>query len=402
MPEINIDQSKISDVNAVIKLCPFGAIEAKDSKISINESCKLCRICIIKGPKGAFELVEKKKNEIDKEQWKGIAVYVDHFKGHIHPVTYELIGKAREMAEKTNFDVHALICGSDISKSAESLLSWGVDKIYSYDRNELELFKIEPYTNVFCDFVSKVKPSVVLVGGTNLGRSLAPRVAATIRTGLTADCTLLDIQTNSDLDQIRPAFGGNIMAHIRTPGHRPQFATVRYKVFPTPEKLRKKNAEIIQCLIDTDKLTSGIQILDVKQKPKTLNIEEADVIIAVGRGFKKKEDLLLANKLADLLGGHMASTRPLVESGWIDPHKQIGLSGRTVKPRLIITCGISGSIQFRSGMSNSDVIVAINKDRNAPIFQVAHYAIVGDVYEIIPKLLEKIKLHKSSMESASK
>ncbi|MEI6056519.1 MAG: FAD-binding protein [Lentisphaerota bacterium] len=395
MPEIKIDQSKILNIVEVQKLCPFGSIEVKDGKVTINESCKLCRICVIKGPKGAFELVETKKSKIDKENWKGIAVYVDHFKGRIHPVTFELIGKAREMAQKANFPVYAFICGHNIQKSAETLLSWGVDKVYCYDYKELELFKIEPYANVFCDFVSKVRPSVVLVGGTNLGRSLAPRVAATIKTGLTADCTLLDIQTNSDLDQIRPAFGGNIMAHIRTPEHRPQFATVRYKVFPTPEKLKKDGAQVISCSIQRDKLISKINIISIKQKPKTLNIEEAEIIIAVGRGFKKKEDIAMASELAELLGGHVASSRPLIESGWIDPHKQIGLSGRTVKPKLIITCGISGSIQFRSGMSNSDVIVAINKDRNAPIFQVAHYAIVGDVYEIIPKLIEKIKLHKN-------
>ncbi len=396
MPEIKIDQSKIVDIKAVQKLCPFGAIENRNGKAFINELCKLCRICIIKGPKGAFELIETKKHEIDKESWKGIAVYADHFKGHIHGVTYELIGKAREMAHKTNFEVYALICGHDIKHSAESLLSWGVDKVFCYDFKELEYFKVEPYANVFCDFVSKVKPSVVLVGGTNLGRSLAPRVAATIKTGLTADCTLLDIQSNSDLDQIRPAFGGNIMAHIRTPENRPQFATVRYKVFPTPEKLKKDNSLVIPCSIQTDKLTSKINILNIKQKPKTLNIEDAEIIIAAGRGFKKKEDLAMANELAELLGGHLASTRPLIESGWIDPHKQIGLSGRTVKPKLIITCGISGSIQFRSGMSNSDIIMAINKDKNAPIFQIAHYAIVGDVYEIIPKLIQKIKAERST------
>lgn len=402
MPEIKIDQSKISDISAAVKLCPFGSIETKNGVVSINESCKLCRICVIKGPKGAFELVETKKHAIDKKQWKGIAVYADHFKGNIHGVTFELIGKAREMAQKANFEVYALICGHDIKNSARSLLSWGVDKVFCYDYKELEFFKVEPYANVFCNFVSKVKPSVVLVGGTNLGRSLAPRVAATIKTGLTADCTLLDIQKNSDLDQIRPAFGGNIMAHIRTPEHRPQFATVRYKVFPTPEKLTKDGAQLISCSIQGDKLASKINIIDIRQKPKTLNIEEAEVIIAVGRGFKKKEDISMADELAELLGGHIASSRPLIESGWIDPHKQIGLSGRTVKPKLIITCGISGSIQFRSGMSNSDVIVAINKDVNAPIFHVAHYAIVGDIYEIIPKLIEKIKLHKSSMESESK
>ncbi|HBM16315.1 MAG TPA: electron transfer flavoprotein subunit alpha [Lentisphaeria bacterium] len=399
MPEIKINHSKITDIETVIKLCPFGAIEVKNGKVSINELCKLCRICILKGPKGAFELVEKQKRQIVKEQWKGIAVYADHFKGHIHGVTYELIGKAREMAKKLDYEVYALICGSCINKSAESLLEWGVDKVFSYDYKELKFFKIEPYTNVFCDFVAKVKPSVVLVGGTNLGRSLAPRVAATIKTGLTADCTLLDIQSNSDLDQIRPAFGGNIMAHIRTPQHRPQFATVRYKVFPTPERLKKENAEVVQCTIDTEKLSSRIVILDVKPKPKTLNIEEAEVIIAVGRGFKKREDLAMAEELAELLGGHVASSRPLIESGWIDSHKQIGLSGRTVKPKLIITCGISGSIQFRSGMSNSDVIMAINKDKNAPIFQIAHYAIIGDVYELIPKLIEKIKTSKTTLKN---
>ena len=208
MPYIKINQDKIDNIEKIIKLCPFAAIENNKGKASINAACKMCNICIKKGPKGAFELIEDEIIEINKDEWKGIAVYVDTEDGEIHPVTYELIGKSIEMASKINHPVYCLFQGFNIKDKAEELLHWGVDEVFVYDQKELEDFKIEPYTAVFEDFIKKVKPSIILVGGTNIGRSLAPRTAARLRTGLTADCTILDIQENSDLDQIRPAFGG--------------------------------------------------------------------------------------------------------------------------------------------------------------------------------------------------
>ncbi|MTI47083.1 electron transfer flavoprotein subunit alpha/FixB family protein [Sporosalibacterium faouarense] len=391
MSKIIIHQDKVQNPEEVRKICPFDAIDYTNGSLSINAACKMCKICVKNGPEGAFEFIEDKVEEIDKDKWKGIAVYVDHLEGEIHPVTYELIGKAKELAAKINHPVYCLFMGKDIKEKANELLHYGVDEVFVYEADELEYFRVEPYTAVFEDFINNQMPSIVLVGGTTIGRSLAPRTAARFRTGLTADCTILDVQENTDLDQIRPAFGGNIMAHIFTPNHRPQFATVRYKIFSAPERTDEMTGKITSCDIDKDKLASNIAVLDVKKKEKEVSIEDAEVIVVAGRAIKKEDDLKMIHELAGLLNAHVATTRPLIEAGWADPRKQIGLSGRTVKPKLIITCGVSGSVQFVAGMNNSDCIVAINTDESASIFNVAHYGIIGDIYEVIPKLINSIK-----------
>jgi electron transfer flavoprotein alpha subunit len=396
--KIVINQDKVKDIKKVLDICPFGAIEINNGKLEIGAGCKMCKVCVRTGPEGIFEFVEDEVVKVDKDEWKGIAVYVDHHEGDIHPVTFELIGKAKEMASKINQPVYCVFVGSNIKDKADILLSYGVDEVFIYDNKNLEDFRIEPYTACVGDFINKFKPTIVLFGGTTLGRSLAPRLAARFKTGLTADCTILDVQENTDLDQIRPAFGGNIMAHIHTPNHRPQFATVRYKIFTAPEKVKNPTGKVTICDIDENKLNSKIDVLQVNNKNKEVGIEDAEVIIVGSRAIKKKEDMDMLYKLADLLGGQVAGTRPLVEAGWIDAKKQIGLSGRTVKPKLIITCGVSGAIQFVAGMNGSDCIISINKDEKAPIFDTAHYAIVGDVYDIIPKLIKDIELEDSNTE----
>lgn len=397
MPKLVIHQEKIEDPNALAAICPFGAMEVKDGEVSINAACKMCRLCVKKGPEGAVEYVEDEKKEtIDKSQWKGIAVYVDHVDGEIHPVTYELIGKARELAGKIGHPVYALFMGSNIQEKAEEILHYGVDKVFVYDDPQLDRFKIEPYTAVFQDFIKKNQPTAILTGATTVGRQLAPRVAARMKTGLTADCTILDMDENTDLSQIRPAFGGNIMAHILTPNHRPQMATVRYKVMNAPERQEDISGEIISCSVDKDLLKSNVDVLDIVMKEQEQFIESADVLVAAGRGVKKEEDLQMIEELADLLGGQVACTRPLAEAGWLDAKRQVGLSGRTVRPKLIITCGVSGAVQFSAGMNNSECIVAINSDEKAPIFETAHYCLVGDLYDIVPKLIEKIKAVKGA------
>ena len=269
-----------------------------------------------------------------------------------------------------------------------------MDKVFVYDDEKLARFMIEPYTAVFEDFIEKQKPSAILVGATTVGRQLAPRVAARMHTGLTADCTILDMNENTDLVQIRPAFGGNIMAQILTPNNRPQMATVRYKVMNAPERSETVSGEIVPCQIEADKLKTNMEVLDIIEKEKEQFIESADVLVVAGRGVKKQEDLAMIQELADLLGGMFACTRPMVEAGWADAKCQVGLSGRTVRPRLIITCGVSGAVQFVAGMKNSETIVAINSDPSATIFETAHYCLVGDLYEILPKLIEKIKAAK--------
>jgi electron transfer flavoprotein alpha subunit len=391
MGKLAVNQSKITNAEELVKICPFGAIENTDKGITINAGCKMCKLCVKKGPEGAIVFVEEEVKKVNKDEWKGIAVFVDHLEGEIHPVTLELIGKAKELAAKINHPVYCVFMGHNITHKADELLHYGVDEVAVYDYEELKHFTIEPYTAVFEDFVNKYKPTAILVGATTVGRSLAPRLAARFRTGLTADCTVLDMKENTDLIQIRPAFGGNIMAQINTPNSRPQLATVRYKVMSAPERSKEASGKVVSCSVDKEKLASNIKVLKVNPKVKERGISDAEIIVAAGRGVKSEKDLEMIKELADLLGAEIATTRPLIEAGWIDAKRQVGLSGRTVRPRLIITCGVSGAVQFTAGMNNSEYIFAINKDEKAPIFKVAHYGIVGDIYEIVPKLIERIK-----------
>ncbi len=393
MGNLKIHQNLVTaeHAEALIKVCPFGAISYADGKLDISAACKMCKMCVRKGPKGVIEYVEDAPAGVDKSLWNGICVYVDHAEGNIHKVTYELIGKAKELAAVIGHPVYALMMGDGIGDSAEKLLHYGVDKVFVYENAALHHFRIEPYTATFYDFIEKVKPSSILVGATNLGRQLAPRVAARCRTGLTADCTVLEMKENTDLVQIRPAFGGNIMAQIISPNNRPQFCTVRYKVFNEPRAAAEKNGEIVRMEMDADKLFSAIEILGEQEKPRDIDISESDIIVAVGRGAVSEANRAMAEELAELLGGVLACSRPLVESNIMDAKHQIGLSGRTVKPKFILCLGISGAVQFAAGMKSSDCIVAVNSDKNAPIFDVAHYGIVGDVNEILPKLIAKVK-----------
>lgn len=394
MGKLVIHQEKIGNIEELIRLCPFGAMEEKNHLLEINAACKMCRVCVKKGPAGAVEYVEDQVKAIDKSKWKGIAVYVDHIDGVIHPVTWELIGKARELAEKVKQPVYAVMTGFHIKSKCGELLHYNVDQVFVYDNEALDRFKIEPYTKALEDFVSKVKPSAILVGATPVGRQLAPRLAARLKTGLTADCTILDINENTDLVQIRPAFGGNIMAQILTPNHRPQMATVRYKVMNAPERTEQAHGEIISCDIEPEALASRVTVLDIIPKPKEEFIDSAEVLVVAGRGVKKAENLAMLRELADLLGGQLACTRPIAEAGWLDAKCQIGLSGRTVRPKLIITCGVSGAVQFTAGMNHSEQIIAINQDEHAPIFKTANYCLVGDLYAILPELITRIKQGK--------
>ena len=307
----------------------------------------------------------------------------------------ELLGKARELAAKIDHPVLAVVIGAKTEEAVQKLLAYGADEVYVYEDPAFEHFRIEPYANALEDFINAAHPSSVLVGGTVNGRSLAPRVAARFRTGLTADCTVLDMSETTDLDQIRPAYGGNIMAHINTPRHRPQFATVRYKIFSAPPK-GEPHGRVVRRTLAAEKLLSKIEVLERVQKTAEKGIDEAEVLVVCGRGVKRPEDIELLKELAGLLGGEIASTRAVVEAGWLDAKRQIGLSGRTVKPKLIITCGVSGAIQFVAGMSGSETIVAINTDPKASIFKVAHVGLVGDLYTIVPELIAGIKAKKEA------
>ena len=394
MSRIQIHQEKIADKTAAKALCPFGAIEEDSSgRLSIGAGCRMCRNCIRKGG-GAFEFIDDSAPGVDKSAWKDFAVVAEIAPdGALHPVGLELLGKARELAAKIGCRVKAVAIGARTGAAVDALLAHGADEVHVYEDPAFEVFRIEPYANALEDFIRSEQPSAILVGGTPNGRSLAPRVAARFRTGLTADCTVLDVSGASDLDQIRPAYGGNIMAHINTPRHRPQFATVRYKIFSIPERTEPRGKVVRHSLKD-EALRSAIEVLERRPKAAERGIEDAEILVVCGRGVRRAEDIALLRDLADALGGRLACSRAVVEAGWLDAKHQIGLSGRTVKPKLLVTCGVSGAIQFVAGMSGAETVVAINSDPEAPIFKVAHVGLVGDLYEIVPELTARVKAKK--------
>lgn len=339
--------------------------------------------------------------------WHGIMVFAESHASQFEPVTFELIGKARELAGKTDQDVICVAIGEGTSGMAAGLLDFGVDRVLVYDAPSYRHFVANVYAAALEDAVSHEKPSVVLIGATPAGRSLAPRVAVRFRTGLTADCTGLDIRPDGNLVQTRPAFGGNIMATILTKTARPQMATVRPKVMPKAERVAEGGARgdaaddvagsgksarsgVLRREVDPTALArhlSAVRVVSESALPKAESISEARIIVACGRGVRAQKDLDIFDELARRLGGVLAGSRPLVEKGWFPAMRQVGQSGRTVAPDLYIACGISGAIQHIAGMSGSKVVVAINSDKEAPIFQTANYALVGDMYGIVPELL---------------
>lgn len=387
MAYIKVNNDKVTPEIAkkLIDLCPFNAFEYTDMYLSINASCKICKMCVKKGPDGVCELVETVKPCVDKSLYKGIAVYVEQRDNIAHPVSWELIGKAKELSLITNEDVFAIIIGNDIKKMTEEALAYGVDRVFAYEHDAYKDFDVEVYTNVVEHFYKTYQNNVILFGSTPQGRSFAPRIAARLKTGLTADCTMLDIKPDGDLLQIRPAFGGNIMAKINTPNHRPQLATIRYKMFNLPKKVKPHGIVTFE---ETKDIPHQRRTKHIKatEKPKVKDISEAEVIIAVGRAFKKEKDLELIQPLVKKLNAEVACTRPLIENGWFDAKHQIGLSGRTVKPKLIINLGISGAVQYIEGMKEAELIISVNQDEHNRLFDISHYSIIGNVYEVLPEL----------------
>jgi len=333
---------------------------------------------------------EIKKADISK--YSGVSVFGEQRDGRTASVVYELLGKGKELAKKLNESLFCVILGNNLKEQATEM-GFYCDKVYLYDNPELASFRIDPYATIISNLAKKIKPSIILLGATPIGRSLAPRVAARLKTGLTADCTSLDIDAEGNLVQTRPAFGGNVMARIICPNSRPQMATVRYKIMRKAEKSSIPGLIIDRvCKFSLDR----VKILKSLKMEEGVNIIDADVIVSGGKGLGRSEGFKLIKELADVLGGAVGASRAVVNEGWISHLHQIGLSGRTVRPKLYIACGISGAVQHLAGMKTSDTIAAINKDSSAPIFSLAHYGIVGDLYEVIPKVIEEIRAYDSS------
>ncbi len=329
-------------------------------------------------------------------EYKGVYVFVEQRDGEIQRVSLELLGKGRELADKLNEEVTAVVLGHDIKDNLNELIYFGADKVLYTDDEILKIYTTEPYTKVLTKVIKENKPEIFMIGATAIGRDLAPRVSARVYTGLTADCTSLDIdEKNNNLLMTRPAFGGNIMATIVCPDHRPQMSTVRPGVMEIAERDENRQGVVEEFKVELSKEDMNIEVLEVvKEKKEQVNIEEANILVSGGRGLGKPENFKMLKELAKVLEGQVSASRAAVDSGWIARDYQVGQTGKTVRPNLYIACGISGAIQHLAGMEESDFIIAINKDETAPIFETADLGIVGDVHKVIPALIEEVAATK--------
>lgn len=393
---IQIIVEKCTGCTLCVKTCPFDAIRIMDKKAVIDlHKCNLCGACV---PACKFKAVLLEKTpavcpQPDIKDYKGIWVFAEQKNGKIQSVSYELLGKAQELAKKLNSPVSAVLIGNSLDDQLDELIWHGADNIYLTEAPEIANFQDEPYTNILVELIKKHKPEILLCGATAIGRSLIARVAIKIKTGLTADCTGLDIDPEKKiLLQTRPAFGGNIMATIICPNYRPQMSTVRHKVMqPMPPDKRRKG-KIVRENFSPALYQSRAKLLDIVEEIESLvNIAEADIIVSGGRGLGGQENFKLLEEFAHVLNAAVGSSRAAVDAGWMPYSHQVGQTGRTVAPKIYFACGISGQIQHLVGMSSSKIIVAINKDPDAPIFKVATYGIVGDLFQIIPALTRQFK-----------
>ena len=374
--------------------CPFGAINIEDGLAVIGDTCNLCGACVESCEVEALEL-EIAQGEVtgDLASWKGVWIYCEYRNGTLAPVSLELLGVGRQLANQLGVDLSAFLLGSGLPSVAEKLIGHGADIVYVADHEMLKDFNEDIYSSVTTDLIGKYKPEIVLAGATAIGRSFIPGVATALNTGLTADCTRLEIREKDGvLLQTRPAFGGNIMATIVCENHRPQMATVRPKVMVEAEFDDERSGEIVEVEISSEKLQSKVKVLEsVTAQETQVNIQEADILVSGGRGLENEKGFELIHELAKTMGGKVSASRAVVDAGWIPYPHQVGQTGKTVAPKLYVACGISGAIQHVAGMQSAETIVAINRDKNATIFDVADIGVVGDLYEVIPKLIRKIE-----------
>jgi len=376
--------------------CPFGSIEIEDGLAVVGESCTLCGACVESCEVEALSLeIQETKVQDDLDSWKGVWVFCEFRRGELAPVSLELLGVGRRLADTRGVKLSAVLLGYQTADTAQTLIGHGADIVYVADHELLEQFVEDTYSSVMTSVVQEHKPEMVLAGATAIGRSFIPGVATELNAGLTADCTGLEIrEEDGALLQTRPAFGGNIMATIVCEASRPQMATVRPKVmkellFDTARTGKIITVELPERIV---KNGSKIRVLEtVVSEGGTVNIQEADILISGGRGLESEKGFELLRELADTMGAKVSASRAVVDAGWIPYPHQVGQTGKTVAPKLYIACGISGAIQHVAGMQSAETIVAINRDENATIFNVADYGIVGDLSEVLPKLIRKIE-----------
>lgn len=389
---ILIDKAKCIGCGSCVGTCPFGAIEMDGNIAVINDKCTECGACLESCPVEAISRSEKVETKtVSLDDYSGVWVFAEQREGRIMNITYELLGEGKKLAQALGVELGAILMGDGVEGRAQELFAYGADVVYLTEDRELQNYRTESYCAVMENLVKKYKPEIILIGATTIGRDLGPRVAGRIGTGLTADCTELAIDPEQRLLlQTRPAFGGNIMATILCPNNKPQMATVRPGVMKKCETESCREGLIIkEEYIPTEIRTQVREI--VREAARLVNLEEAQVVVSGGRGLGVPEGFNLLKDLAQTLGGVLGASRGAVDAGWIPASHQVGQTGKTVHPRLYIACGISGAIQHVAGMQNSGLIIAVNKNPNAPIFKVADYGIVGDLYQVVPLLIEALQ-----------
>ena len=389
---VNVIKEKCKGCSICVKNCPFEAITMENKLAVIGSACTGCGVCVEKCPFKAIEKTEEEKEEKDLSAYKGVWVFAEQREGKIMPVVIELLGEGKKLANEVGCELCAVLCGEGIEGLADELFAYGADKVYVADHPELSTYRTDAYTKVIYEAIEKYKPEIVLLGATHIGRDLGPCLAVNCNTGLTADCTKLEIDPeDKKIKQTRPAFGGNLMATIVCPNHRPQMSTVRPGVMEKAVYEEGRKGEVIKLEVEFKEGDIRTKVLDiVKTMKDAVSLTDAEIIVSGGMGLGRPEGFELLKQLADKLGGIIASSRAAVDAGWIDHAYQVGQTGTTVKPKIYIACGISGAIQHVAGMQNSEQIIAINSNENAPIFEIADYGIVGDLYKVIPAIIEEL------------
>jgi electron transfer flavoprotein alpha subunit/NAD-dependent dihydropyrimidine dehydrogenase PreA subunit len=394
MARLLVDEEACTGCGACVEECPYGALEMKGDVVTVNEKCTFCGACIDVCPVEALSL-EKEAKEVegvDISEYKDVWVFIEHKRGRIANVSFELLGQGRKLADALGCKLCGMLMGEGVEQWAQEAIRHGADTVYLAESPVLNEYRTDSYAAGAIHLIKKYKPDIVIFGATTQGRDFAGTVATTIYTGLTADCTGLDIDPETKLlRQTRPAFGGNIMATILCQRHRPQMATVRPKVFPMPERDDSRTGEIVREQLPIGEDQVRTKILDFAQVAETVNLVDAEIIVSGGRGLGGPENFAVIRELADVLRGAVGASRAAVDAGWMPYEHQVGQTGRTVRPKIYIACGISGAIQHQAGMKTSEIIVAINKDPEAPIFKIATYGIVADLFQAVPMLTREFK-----------
>ena len=394
MALLKIDRDKCVGCGACVDACPFGALSMVDDTIEVSEACTACGACLLSCPMHVLSLVKGREPEAVKDlaAYSGVWVWVEQFRGQSGGISLEMLGQGRKLADQRGVPLTACVLGHEVGHLAEEAISFGADRVFRVDDPTLAVYRTAPYARALIDLVREYRPEVFILGASSRGRDLAGSVASILYTGLTADCTGLEIDPETGLLlQTRPAFGGNIMATIVCPYHRPQMATMRQHVAEMPVADPSRRGQVVAVETALEETDIATRVVDSILEKDTVSLADARIIVSGGGGVGGSAGFETIRQLADVLGGAVGASRSAVDKGWIPYAHQVGQTGRTVRPDLYIACGISGQMQHLAGMKTSRVIVAINKDSKAPIFNIADYGIVGDLFQVVPALAEQFR-----------